>query len=150
MNRDVSGHSISTITKTKRKTWKEGFSHVISVHIRFWDLGSISPIYLHTPFTHVTPKSVRIQSSRQCLFMHLGSAHKKAALTTLMKLTPGINFINAIHTAFMRTYPRSSRKTVKLPVASFDDPTRPWRISKFRFGSWKIRNQWLLLSFYWS
>ncbi len=51
-------------------------------------LGSISPTYLRTAFTTVAPKSVRIQSSCQCLFTLLGSTSVKAVLSTLMKLTP--------------------------------------------------------------
>jgi len=51
-------------------------------------LGSISPTYLHTAFTPVAPKSVRIQLSCQYLFTLFGSTGAKAARRTLMKLTP--------------------------------------------------------------
>ncbi len=51
--------------------------------------GSISPTYLRTAFTPIAPKSVKIQSSCQYLFTLLGSTGAKAALRTLMKLTPG-------------------------------------------------------------
>jgi len=51
--------------------------------------GSISPTYLRTAFTPVAPKSVRIQSSCQYLFMLLGSSGTKAALRALMKLSQG-------------------------------------------------------------
>ncbi len=53
---------------------------------------SISTTYLRTAFTPVAPKSVRIQSSCQYLFTLLGSTGAKAACSTLMKSTPGINF----------------------------------------------------------
>jgi hypothetical protein len=43
---------------------------------------------LHTAFTPVAPKSVRIQSSRQYLFTLFGSTSAKAARLMLMKLTP--------------------------------------------------------------
>ncbi len=51
-------------------------------------MGSISQTYLHTDFTPVAPKSVRIQSSCQYLFTLLGSTGAKAAHRKLMKLTP--------------------------------------------------------------
>jgi len=54
------------------------------------NLGSISPSYLRTAFTAVAPKSVRIQSSCQCLFTLLGSTGTKAARRASMKLTPGV------------------------------------------------------------
>ncbi len=46
---------------------------------------------LRAAFALVGPKSVRIQSSSQYLFMLLGSPGAKAARRTLMKLTPGKN-----------------------------------------------------------
>ncbi len=53
------------------------------------DLGLILPTYLHEAVTHVTPKSVWIQSSCQYLFTLLGSTGAKAARRMLMKLTLG-------------------------------------------------------------
>ncbi len=44
---------------------------------------------LCTAFTPIAPKSVRIQSSFQYIFMLLGSTGTKAAGRTLMKLTLG-------------------------------------------------------------
>jgi len=64
--------------------------------------GSISPTYLHTAFTPVSPKRVRIQSSFQYLFMLLGSTGAKAACRMMMKLTPGVDFINVLQAAFAR------------------------------------------------
>ncbi len=55
---------------------------------------------LHTSFTLVGPKSVRIQSSSQYLFTLLGPTGAKAAWRTLMKLTPGVNYINILLAAF--------------------------------------------------
>jgi len=66
------------------------------------DLGTISPTYLRTAFTPVAPKSVRIQSSCQYLFMLLGSTGAKAAHRMLMKLTPGDDFTNILRSAFTR------------------------------------------------
>jgi len=48
---------------------------------------------LHTAFTRADPKSVRTQSSLQCLFKLLGSASVKAVCRTLMKLSPGHNML---------------------------------------------------------
>jgi len=52
-------------------------------------MATISPTYLRTAITPVAPKSVRIQSSYQYLFMLLGSTGAKAARRMLMKLTQG-------------------------------------------------------------
>ncbi len=62
--------------------------------------GSISSTYLRTAFTPVVPKSVRNQSSCLYLFTLLGSTGAKAARGTLMKLTPGVNFINILFATF--------------------------------------------------
>jgi len=61
-----------------------------------WHQGSISPTYLRTAFTPVAPKIVIIQSSCQYLSTLLGSmpTGAKAALRTLMKLTPGRVVVN--------------------------------------------------------
>jgi len=50
----------------------------------------MSPTNLHIAFTLVAPKSIRIQSSCQYLFMLLGSTGTKAARRALMKLTPDV------------------------------------------------------------
>jgi hypothetical protein len=56
---------------------------------------------LRTAFMLVGPKRiVRIQSSSQYLIMLLESAGANAAHRALMKLTPGLNFINVLCTAF--------------------------------------------------
>jgi hypothetical protein len=55
---------------------------------------------LRTAFTHVVPQSVRTQSSHQYLFTLLGPTSVKAVRRTLMKLSPGVNFINM----FMRSF----------------------------------------------
>jgi len=59
---------------------------------------------------------VRSGQPRPWLFVQAGSAHKKAASRTLMKLTPGFNSINVLCAAFMRSDPKSPKKTVKLSV----------------------------------
>ncbi len=63
-------------------------------------LGLISRTYLRTALAPVAPKSVRIQSSCQYLFTLLGSTGVKAECRTLMKLTPGVNFINMLICSF--------------------------------------------------
>jgi len=52
-------------------------------------VGSISPTYLRAAFMPVAPKSVRIQSNCQYLFMLFGIYGRKRARRTLMKLTQG-------------------------------------------------------------
>ncbi len=82
------------------------------------NLGSISPTYLRAAFTPVAPKSVRIQSSCQCLFTLLGSTSVKAVCGILMKLSPGVNFINICMCSFNA---RSSKRknSIKLSVSFY-------------------------------
>jgi hypothetical protein len=70
---------------------------------------NICPVYhaglyfiniLHTTFMHIDPKSIKIQSNCQYLFALLGSARAKTARRTLMKLTPGLYFINIFQADF--------------------------------------------------
>jgi hypothetical protein len=46
---------------------------------------------LRTAFTHVDPKSIRIQSNPQYFFTLLGSTCAKVARKMLMKLTSGLH-----------------------------------------------------------
>jgi hypothetical protein len=64
----------------------------------------------------VAPQRVRTQSSCQYILMLLGSTRVKAVQRTLMKLSPGVNFINFLQAAFMHADPKSTKNTVKLPV----------------------------------
>ncbi len=74
--------------------------------------GSISStFYIHTAFTLVGPKNVRIQSSNKYLFTLLGSTGAKTARRTLMKLTPGLTFINHA------TYWASSNSCINLALS---------------------------------
>jgi len=41
---------------------------------------------------------------------------QKAAHKMLVKLTPGVNFTNILHAAFIRPYPKSEKKTDNLTV----------------------------------
>ncbi len=65
---------------------------------------------------HKDPKSEKKQSSYHCLVALFGSAHAKAAGKMLVKLAPGLNFINILHTTFTCADPRSIKKTVKLSI----------------------------------
>jgi hypothetical protein len=56
------------------------------------------------------PKSVRTQSSHQYLFTLLGSTSVKAVRRTLMKLSPGVNFINILRAAFAPVDPESIKR----------------------------------------
>jgi len=56
-------------------------------------LGSISSTYLQAAFTPVAPQSVGTQSSRQYLFMLLGSMRVKAVRIMLMKLNKKVVYI---------------------------------------------------------
>ncbi len=49
-------------------------------------------------------------------FALLGSLIVKSAHKMLVKLTPGVIFINILWAAIARTYPESAKKTVKLSV----------------------------------
>jgi len=55
---------------------------------------------LHAAFTLVDPESVKkIQLSHPYLFTYSGSASIKAVHRMLMKLSPGVNFTNILHTS---------------------------------------------------
>jgi hypothetical protein len=60
---------------------------------------------------HPDPKSATKDSQAVNFFVLLGSAHIKAARGTLMKLTPGLNFINVLHTAFALVDPEGVKIT---------------------------------------
>jgi len=60
-------------------------------------------VYLRAAFTPVAPQSVRTQSSCQYLFTLLGSTNVKAVHRKLMKLSPGVNFINIFHESIFCT-----------------------------------------------
>ncbi len=62
--------------------------------------GSISPTCLHKTFTQLDLKSTKRQSSHLCLFKIFGSAGEESAYKMLLKLTPGVNFINILRAAF--------------------------------------------------
>jgi len=64
----------------------------------------------------VDPERKIIQSSCQYLFTLLGSTGVKAVCRKLMKLTPELNFINILLTAFTRIDPKRVKKTVKLSI----------------------------------
>ncbi len=49
--------------------------------------GSISPTYLHKAFTLADPKSIKRQTSHQCLYVLLGFERVKAARKMLVKST---------------------------------------------------------------
>jgi len=65
---------------------------------------------LWAAFTCAYPKSIRIQSNPQYLFVLLGSTCSKAAHRTLMKSTPWLNFINILRTVFMLADPESVKR----------------------------------------
>jgi hypothetical protein len=46
------------------------------------------------------------------IYALLGSTHVKASRKMLMKLTPGVSFINVLHTAFEFIDPKSVKITV--------------------------------------
>jgi len=55
------------------------------------------------------PKAQKRQSSCQ-FFVLSGSESQKAAHNMLMKLTPGVNFINILQTAFTLADPKSAKR----------------------------------------
>jgi len=56
------------------------------------------------------------QSSQQCHLGLLGPTSVKAARKTLVKLTPGVNFINVLRASVMLTDPKSVKKTDGMTV----------------------------------
>ena len=63
----------------------------------------------------VDPKSViKLQTSLS--FLHIWDLCIKAECKTLMKLSPGVNFINVIHTSFILVDPKIEKKIDNLTV----------------------------------
>jgi len=54
-------------------------------------------------------KRKKIQLSHKYLFTVLGSACVKTVYRTLMKLSPGVNFINVLQAAFTHADPESEK-----------------------------------------
>ncbi len=82
--------AINYQTKSEKVTTQNHFNiyHNGSLNIFFGDQGSITPTCLTAAFMRENPKSAKRQSSHQCLFARLRSAHIKAAQKTLVKSTP--------------------------------------------------------------
>jgi hypothetical protein len=78
-----------------------------------WLLGTISPTFYAQLLNTKIPKLQKIQSVVSPFCLLLGSSHEKAGHRTLMKLTPGFNFINVLLSAFAQTGPKSVKKAVK-------------------------------------
>ncbi len=55
---------------------------------------------LRTTFMLVDPESVKNTVNHKYLFTPLGSMSAKAVLRTLVKLSPGVNFINVLREHF--------------------------------------------------
>jgi len=64
---------------------------------------------LQAAFTQADLKSIKIQSSCQCLFALLGSAPVKAFRRMLVKLTPDVNFTKVLSAAFTLVGPKSAK-----------------------------------------
>jgi len=64
---------------------------------------------LRTAFTHADPECAKRQSSQQCRLALLGPTSVKAVRRTMMKLTPGVNFINILR-AFAPVDPKSVKR----------------------------------------
>jgi len=92
---------------------------VISNFLSFWDLrlqkllknvGGIDPWGQFHQFFTSSFYSDHKKSSCKVFFALLGSAHIKAARKMLVKLTPGVNFINVLRTAFTLVDPKRVKK----------------------------------------
>jgi len=59
---------------------------------------------LRTAFTHKDPKSAKKTVKLSVFFTLLGSASAKATHRTLIKLTPGVNFINMLWVPFVSIF----------------------------------------------
>ena len=64
----------------------------------------------------VDPKCAKKTDNLTVFFALLGSTCAKAARKTLMKSTPGVNFINVLQAAFVLADPKSVKKTDNLTV----------------------------------
>ncbi len=75
--------------------------------------GSISSTFYEQLLRSKIPKVKKIQSSCQSFFALLGSMSVKAVRKTLVKLTPGINFIKILQAVIMCSDQKSAKKTIK-------------------------------------
>ncbi len=62
------------------------------------------------------PNARKKQSSQQCCLALWEPTGVKAVRWPLMKLSPGVNFINVLQTAFLCTDPKSAKKNDNLTV----------------------------------
>jgi len=76
--------------------------------------GSISPTCFRTALTDPDPKSIKIQSSCQCLFALLGSALLKVTCKILMKLiTCSRNLLHTLKNDAQNSHTSSSAKNAR-------------------------------------
>jgi len=74
----------------------------------------------HSINSFYAPRSwMHKKESQQCHLALLGPTSVKAAHKMLVKMTPGLNFINILLTAFTPADPRSVKKTVKSSVSFY-------------------------------
>jgi len=66
--------------------------------------------------TSADPESVKGTDDSTVFFTLLGSTSVKAECRMLMKLTPGVDFINVLWAAFMHADPKSAKKTDNLTL----------------------------------
>jgi len=94
----LTGFSLHTNSTIRNSSWAIPFLWELNwfkSKTRFsLDWGSISPPCLCTAFKHKDPKSVKIQSSCQYIFVLLGSTGIKALCKMLMKLILGNGALN--------------------------------------------------------
>jgi len=74
------------------------------------DVESEVCLVLQAAFTPADPKSAKKYSQAVSLFALLGSMLLKAACKMLMKLTPRLNFINVLRTAFELIDPKGIKR----------------------------------------
>ncbi len=98
-------------------------------------LGSISSMFYKQLLCTLIPKVQKKTDNLPVFFALSGSIQVKAAFRTSMPLTPGLNFINILQTAFMRVNPE------RLEFS---------KILSIFLHFWDLRAQKLLVKHWWN
>jgi len=92
-------------------------THVVSLFSTFGIRAQFHQRSMYSFYARRSRMRKKRQSSQQCHLVLLWPTSVKPALKTLVKLTPAVNFINVLRTAFTHVDPKCAKKTVKSAVS---------------------------------
>jgi hypothetical protein len=103
-------HPTSTCLARKKRQIIVAVLHPLSTGVNFINI-------LRAAFMLAGPKNTKQHCWLDCLFLALlGSAGAKASQRTLMKLTPGVNFINILLSTLLRADPKRAKRQSRVRV----------------------------------